>query len=263
MRALMLFAMTALLVCFSVASRATEKITLYGVDDYEPYSYIDNGQLKGIYVDFIKQAAEKLSPDYEIEIVPIPWKRGLMYLKDNSIFALFPPYFHKERPYIQTYSAPLNQETIVLFCNDNVMQKPHDNFPDDYKGLTIGINLGYFLSSTLQEAAKEGKFFLKEAKGNNINIERLADKQIDCYVNDRTSVQYSMHQLKIKNKNKPNIESLILNEAFVLSNENVYISYSSSNAPQHKQDFIARMNIAIEELNKAGVMNELIHRDMQ
>lgn len=66
------------------------------------------------------------------------------------------------------------------------MQKPHDNFPHEYKGLTIGINLGYFLSSTLQEAAKEGKFFLKEAKENNINIERLAAMQIDCCINQRT-----------------------------------------------------------------------------
>jgi len=263
MRTLTTCAIIAFFTCVSVAAIATEKITLYGDDDYAPYSYVENGQFKGIYVDFIKQAATKLAPDYDIELAPIPWRRGLLYLKDNSIFGLFPPYRHKERTYIQTYSVPFHQETIVLFCSDEIMKKPHEKFPDDFVGLTIGINLGYFLSSTLQDAAKQGKIILKEGKGNNINIERLADKKIDCYANDRASVQYSAHQLKIKSKKESRMSNFTLNETFVLSNENAYISYCSSNTLPYKQDFIIRMDAAIDELNKAGAMNELINRDMQ
>lgn len=54
-----------------------------------------------------------------------------------------------------------------------------------------------------------------------------------------------MHQLKIKNKNKPNIESLILNKTFVLFKENIYISYDSSNALPYKQDFTARRILSL------------------
>jgi polar amino acid transport system substrate-binding protein len=253
----------ALLIGFSTATYATEKITLYGDDDYTPYSYIADGQFQGIYVDFIKQAAATLAPDYIVEVLPIPWKRGLNYLEQNLIFGLFPPYSQKERHYIQTYSTPLYRESIVLFCSDAIMQKPHDKFPDDYLGATIGVNLGFLLSNNLQEAAKQGKIKLLEGKGNQINIERLAGKTIDCYANDRLSVVYSTKLLKMKKNITPQMSALTLNEAYVLSSENAYIGYNSDNKLPYRKDFIERMNTAIDALNKAGVMDELINQHTQ
>ncbi|MES2950359.1 MAG: hypothetical protein V4858_17590 [Pseudomonadota bacterium] len=40
--------------------------------------------------------------------------------------------------------------------------------------------------------------------------------------------------------------------------ENAHIGYSAANRSPFKADFIAKMNTAIEDLKKAGVMNRLV-----
>lgn len=102
---------------------ASEKVIINADDDYAPYSYVDKGLHKGIYIDFIKKAAEKLAPTYEVVLQPAPWKRRLADLENDGSLAFLPPYQNKERKYIQTYSTPSYQENIVLFCTDDMMKK--------------------------------------------------------------------------------------------------------------------------------------------
>ena len=160
--------------CAMLAGQATaaEKVVLEADDDYAPYSYVEKGQHKGIYVDFLKKVAEKLAPAYEVSLQPVPWKRGLQNLEKGDSLALFPPYFNKERKFIQPYSTPLFRETVVLFCTDEVMKTPRKNFPDDFAGLTIGINLGFALGEKMVSAAKSGKIKTEEVKGNEANIKK-------------------------------------------------------------------------------------------
>ena len=49
------------LACAALAGQvaAAEKVVLEADDDYAPYSYVEKGQHKGIYVDFLKKVAEK------------------------------------------------------------------------------------------------------------------------------------------------------------------------------------------------------------
>ena len=46
-----------LLCCINGAAAAQQQVVLYGDDDYPPYSYVERGEFKGIYVDLLKQAA--------------------------------------------------------------------------------------------------------------------------------------------------------------------------------------------------------------
>lgn len=233
---------------------AGEKVILEADDDYAPYTYVEKGQHKGIYVEFLKKVAEKLAPAYEVTLQPTPWKRGLTNLENGDSLALFPPYFNKDRKFIQPYSTPLYRETIVLFCTDEVMKTPRKNFPDDFAGLTIGINLGFALGEKMTNAAKSGKIKTEEVKGNEGNIKKLNAGRIGCYANDRLSVIHSAKGLR----NDSEFKNFKLNEAIELSGEDAFIAYSGANKAAYKADFVAKMNAAIEEAKKAGVMAKLI-----
>lgn len=233
---------------------AGEKVIIEADDDYAPYSYVDKGLHKGIYVDFIKKAAEKLAPTYDVVLQPVPWKRGLSNLENGESLGLFPPYQNKDRKYIQTYSTPLYRETIVLFCTDDVMKKSRKNFPDDFSGLVVGVNLGFVLGEKMAAATKAGKIKAEEVKGNDANIKKLNAGRIDCYANDRLSVIHSAKGLR----NEAAFKSFKLNEAAELSGEDAFIAYSAANKATYKADFIGKMNAAIEEANKAGVLTKLI-----
>lgn len=50
---------------------AKTEVIIESDDDYFPYSYVENGSPKGLYVDLINAIAERM-PDYNIKVVPTP-----------------------------------------------------------------------------------------------------------------------------------------------------------------------------------------------
>jgi len=233
------------LACLCLAAAAplyaADTVILYGDSDYPPYSYMENGRFTGIYVDMLTLAARALAPQYQVELRPLPWKRGLAELENGHAFALFPPGLKKERAYIGAYSVPLYRETVVLFCNEKIMKARRSMFPADFAGLTVGVNAGFLLSARLIDAARQDLLRLAPAGGNEANLKKLALGRIDCYASDRGAAMYSAKRLR-----------MVLREAVELSGENTYIGYSGANNPPYKAAFMARMNAAIDAIHKSG-----------
>lgn len=70
--------------CVAPTAQAAERVVLYGDESYRPYSFVENGEFKGIYVDILTKAAQRLKPEYVIDLLPVPWKRGLLYVERGS-----------------------------------------------------------------------------------------------------------------------------------------------------------------------------------
>lgn len=226
---------------------APQTVILYGDDDYAPYSYVENGVFKGMYVDMLRAAATSMA-EYRLDLQPRPWKRGLAALEKGQVFGLFPPGRKTERPYVQPYSAMLYRESVVLFCHDAVMRKPRTHFPTDFAGLTIGVNTGFLLSEKLMAPARQGLLHLAAAKGNDANLKKLALRRIDCYASDRGAARYTARQLQ----GELSSYGFQLHEVLELSSEATYIAYSARNTPVYKADFIEKMNAALLAMRQNG-----------
>jgi polar amino acid transport system substrate-binding protein len=241
-------------LCAASIAKAEERVVLYGDASYPPYSFVEGGQFKGIYVNILTKAAERLKPQYVVELVPVPWKRGLLYLERGSGLGLFPPGFKKERGYIETYSVPLYQETVVIFCSDKVMGANPQQFPEDFKGMTMGINRGFLLSDRLMQAVQRGLVKTEEASGNDSNLQKLAHNRIDCYVSDRGAALYSAKLLRETDASF----TMTLHEAVVLSDEETFIGYSAKANPPYKADFIKKMDAALGEMRNNGEIEAIV-----
>ena len=237
----------ALLGVLPSAFGAPQTVILYGDDDYAPYSYVENGVFKGMYIDILREAASQM-PAYRLVLQPRPWKRGLAALEQGRVFGLFPPGRKTERPYVQPYSAMLYRESVVLFCHDAVMRKPRTHFPTDFAGLTIGVNTGFLLSEKLMAPARQGLLHLAAAKGNDANLKKLALRRIDCYASDRGAARYTARQLQ----GELSSYGFQLHEVLELSSEATYIAYSARNTPVYKADFIEKMNAALFAMRHNG-----------
>lgn len=234
---------------------AGEKVVIYGDNDYAPYSFVENGQFKGIYVDLLRKVSASLAPDYEIELKPIAWQQGLNALENGTAFALFPPYRRIDRSYISPYSVPLYREKIGFFCTPNVMRESRRRFPADFSGLTIGVNTGFSLGKEFSDALKSGKIKQSSAPGNTPNLKKLRSGQIDCYANDVASVTYSASRLFI-GKDKPAFQPI---KATEISGQDAHIGYSAIANPPYKADFIDRMNEALlKEMNSTEILKRLL-----
>lgn len=242
---------------FSAKAFAGEKVVIDMDDESAPYSYLENGELKGIYVDLFKQIAAKLAPAYDLQLNATPWNRGIRNLELGRSLALFPAYRNSERSFVKAYSSSVYQETLVIFCNSSVKNRNLKQFPEDFSGLRIGVNLGMILGEKMAVATKKKIFTIVESKVTEENLLKLYDKQIDCYVNERMIIDYSVEKLR-KNPRFHQPKDSELFEAAVISLEDSVIAYSSTYAIAYKEDFIAKMNATIESAKKSGLIDRVI-----
>jgi len=252
------------LACVSVAAwlslpvAAAETVTLYGDDGYPPYSYVENGQFKGIYVELLQAAAAKLLPHYRLELKPVPWRRGVAMLENGQALGLFPPYLRRERTYIWPYSTPLYREQVVIVCNTAALNKPRRRFPDDFGDVTIGINSGFALADSLIQARAAGKVGIDEAMGNAINIRKLRNNRIGCYINDRLSIFHTLKHMGHRPGQPMQAGELAVREVAVISGEEAFVGFSRRASAPYKDDFIRRLNAALLELQAAGTIRGIV-----
>lgn len=239
-------------------SAATVTVEILTDDDYPPYSYVLNGETKGIYIDLVERAAKFMQPDYDVIVVAMPWKRALKKLEMGQSFAVLPPYLHTElRPYISPYSIPLATEHVVTFCRQGVELNrafvPSLRLPNP---ISVGLNSGYLiLTKKYHEAVDKNNLVIRENKSTESNITKLLKGRVDCYVNDELSTEYSLALLKNGAATLPdtNIEKMD-----ILSSQTAHIGYTNINETNfpYKKDFIEKMNLALKKaINKTSPDN--------
>ena len=237
---------------FLIASIHAAPISIIGDDSYPPYSFKSNKGLDGIYTEIIKEALKKL-PEHKAELKGLPWKRGLADLESGSINALFPPYKReKERPYM-VYSVPIFEEKVVIFCNDKYV-KDNAKFPDDFKGLKFGLNLGFLLTDAFNKARTDKVIKVQESKGSYGNVKKLVTGRIDCYINDRYAIFHELKRLKAEGVYKGSG----VKEALVMKSEWGYLAYTASKQDAEPvKSFRPAFDKVIEEMKKSGEIQKI------
>lgn len=194
----LLHAALGLCCAISLAARAApQPVIIYGDDGYPPYSYVEDGKLTGIYTDIVRQALQAM-PQYQAQLLPVPWKRGILMLQTGAAFALYPPYaLPGERPTV-SYSVPLMTEQVAVFCNREVVaSRKLARWPADYRGLRIGLNAGFLVGDApFQAAVRANALVIDMVKGTRANMLKLMRGRIDCYINDRLAVQWELQRIR-------------------------------------------------------------------
>ncbi|WP_083411683.1 substrate-binding periplasmic protein [Janthinobacterium sp. 1_2014MBL_MicDiv] len=243
---------------------APQPVVLYGDDDYPPYSYVENGQLKGIYTDIVREAVQAM-PQYRVQLRPVPWKRGVLMLQTGDAFGLYPPYsWRSERPYVR-YSVPLLMEQLVVFCNQDVVAKRAlRQWPADYAGLHIGVNAGFLLGDAgLTAALRSGQIVLDAAKGTRTNLLKLMRGRIDCYVSDRLSAQWELQ--RIRRAGQAGTPMQAIHETAQLAGQQGHLGFTQRQpgAYPYRDDFIDQFNAAIARMQDSGAIRRIVERALQ
>ena len=236
-------------------------VTIYADAGYQPYSYaVKNGEAAGLYFEIVQVAFARMK-GYRIVVKTVPWKRGLSMLKNGSAFALYPPYMNlKEEPYIWPYSLPLLDEIVVAVCSPEVAVTPRPRWPEDFYGLRIGSNAGFLVGGDkFYEAVRNGRIKLEEASDTRTNIQKLALKRIDCYINDRMSIRWTQAQLR-KEGRLP--ATHVAFEMAVIATEQGFLGFSDRDQGKfaHKADFLKQFNAIVYDMKRRGEI-ERISRD--
>ena len=82
-----------------------------------PYSFTENGEVKGIGVELVREAFRRMGQPAQISISP--WARAMERIQAGTVDGLFNVYRTPEREVFADYSELLQDETVVLFVEKN------------------------------------------------------------------------------------------------------------------------------------------------
>ncbi len=242
------------LTLFAGSAIASQKVVVYGDDGYPPYSYRDGREIKGIYVNILREAFSRMD-GYEVEIKTLPWKRLLGELEAGKIMAGFPPYKVASRPWM-VYSEPILQENVVVFGLKSKVEGK-TVWPNDFYGSRVGLNHGFDYENLLghegNEAVKEGKLRVEEAMDSPTNLRKLAAGRIDLYVND---------QLTDVSQFASEGDPVVI--ASVIGGQWGYLGFSpKKNSFPYSDDFRATFDKVIKEMRESGRIEQILNNYMK
>lgn len=246
--------LACLLAACGAAHASKVPVTLYADEGYPPYSYSENGKPAGIYYEIVRAVAAQMD-GYEVTIQPVPWKRGMSLLRSGTGFALYPPYFNtKDEPWTWPYSEPLLDEQVVAYCNPKVLKKQPMRWPEDFFGLRIGNNAGFIVGGeAFEQAVRDKKIQLHEARDSMANIQKLRLGRIDCYINDRKAILWTLKQLPVRPGE--------LVEAVTIATFQGHLGYTARDkgAFTFKDDFVQKFDTAFRKLKKQGEIDRIVN----
>lgn len=232
---------------FITFSYSKEKIFILVEQDYPPYSFLNQGELTGIYVDILKHINLN-SKDYEIILESFPRIRALKMLESGQKDFFIPMWYRPNIYPLFDYSIPIFEEELVILS----LERVNYLWPQDYTNKKIGINRGFPVFS---ESTKPNPF-IEEAISTEDNILKLINRRIDFYLNDKYSIFWTVSDLlNTKKISHTDVKKLYIST--FLSKENGFLVYRTTS---ENLKFINFFNKEIEKMKKNGKIKEIVKK---
>lgn len=119
--------------CTAVKKDNSNGEIVIGSDQFEPFSYIDNGEMKGIDVDIAKEALSRMG--YTPVFKQIEWQKKDEYLRSGEIDCIWGCFSMDDREDLYAWVGP------YLFSNQSVMVKEDSDIYSlaDLKNKIVGV----------------------------------------------------------------------------------------------------------------------------
>jgi polar amino acid transport system substrate-binding protein len=226
---------------------ASQNVTIYGDKSYPPYSYFENGEAKGIYVDIIRRVFDDL-PDYNVTFEMVPWKRSIDGVKSGEFAAFFTPYFSEKRTSWVSYSEAILQEQVIVFGQKENM-KGKVKWPEYFYYSTIGLNNGFGVEvmggKDFVQAVDDGHIKIKHTGDSTANLKKLDAQRIDFYLNDKLT--------DISNYSS-------VSRGIVIKDNSGYLGFTKkAEAFPFLSDLFGKFNMAMKELKAEGAVQEIVN----
>lgn len=137
-----------------ILTQNVDDIVFY-TEDYPPYNFVENGQLKGLSVELIVLMLERLGSKLTVDdILVYPWARGYNTIKNTPNTCLFAMQKIEERENLFKWVGPILPNRIVLIAkkDSNIVI----NSIEDLKQYKIGVIRGDIGELLLKEKGLSG-----------------------------------------------------------------------------------------------------------
>ncbi|SFI26718.1 amino acid ABC transporter substrate-binding protein, PAAT family [Tindallia magadiensis] len=173
-------------------SDTNQVLRILGEKDFAPISYEEDGEIKGISPDIIREVFDRM--DHEISLELIPWARVQAKVAEGEADAFFSPYFTEERNRIYLFpEEPLLYEENVFFVPID-SDITFDGTLESLRPYTIGTILGYV---SLEQVDTDNILTIDDQSTSTEQaIERLLNNRgIDLFMNTNYIVWNTLQEM--------------------------------------------------------------------
>lgn len=233
-----LFGAMALCLFGSKSLYAEPKQVIF-YDDYPPFSFQQNGEAQGLWVDLIEAILSDMNIPYELQVYP--FKRALHSAKtgEGVVVGIVK---NEQREAFLDYSDSFYVEKNLLW-----VRKGHSfeftKIPD-LKGHTLGIKLGWSYGDEFDQA-KEAQWF-STIDGEIKQLYALLDaERLDALVDNDLAAPKLISKLNLKH------ELVSLSQPLLLAS--IYLAMKKGSDPR----FLAAFNQTLSKLKKSNRLKEI------
>lgn len=160
-------------------SRNQPKYIFSGDDSFEPFSWQDGDNFRGIDVEVIMEMCNRLRWHCDFRL--LPWRRTLTKVEQGEVDGGFSAFVTEKRKSYSIFTKyPIHYSTFYLYVKRG-KEFPYNTLEDIY-GKQIGLSLGFKLSPEFDQAAEEGKFTLVESQSMEDNVRKVIAERIPAFV---------------------------------------------------------------------------------
>lgn len=211
---------------------------------FPPFSYEENGVVKGIFIDLVREAFNRMG--YKISIQVYPWARAINMLENGNTDALCTIYKNAERESFADFTDPVVPDTQSLFVlRDSKII--FDGSLESLRPYTIGMMEGYSYGETFDAAFKEGRLKSEAVNLVDRNFEKLIGGRIDICIEDRYVGLYTLKKLGYGDKVK------ILSPD--VRNTHLYLAFSKK---RNLLPVIGKFNETLQQMKDDGTYQKIV-----
>lgn len=210
-------------------------------DSYIPYSFEENGVIKGIAVDVYKELFQRIG--FQVNLKVVPWTRVLEMAKDGETDGIFIAFYVEERAlYLEYSKEPLVYETSYIYTRKGspVIFNGDIHSLEPYQ---IGAIQDYYMGDSFEQAEKAGLLKVDRIAELSVNIQKLLDGKIDAMADYEYSTMYYLKQMDVSDK-------IVQQPAPLTPPTPMYLAFSKKRLPD--PDLIRRIDEELVKMKSDG-----------
>ena len=236
---IMFFVVVFLFISFQVNAQELDDIR-YMTEQFPPYNFEEDGELKGITVDILREIFEKENINAEIEL--LPWAQGYSRLKEKENTALFGTTRTKEREDMFRWVGQVANQTIGIIAkkDSDISLKSLENI----KNYDIGtVREDAAEQLLLDEGISERE--LDRSSDIKSNIRKLDAGRIDL-------VSYT-YEVFLQEANKLGYNPGNFELVYIMDEYELYYAFNKNTS----DETIKKMQSILDELKVKGIVEDI------
>jgi polar amino acid transport system substrate-binding protein len=201
-----LFVLLSLMIFGNTNSTALELVTL----QYPPYEYLQNGEVKGVAVDIVREVFKRIKRP--ITITLYSWDQSLAMIQKGESDAIFTIFKTPEREAYADYSHEVLMTQFVSLFIKSDSNIVFDGDVSKLRNCTFGVVHKISYGSIFDQAVKNGVIRnIETSETGEENMKKLLQGHVDILVSNRygaLDIVKKMNNVDQVKELKPAIQSV-------------------------------------------------------